>query len=96
VYNIEENDEDDGKNNNDGKKTVVKMENWLDMDNDGKDWVKVDEYIDDGGWGDKGEECGGEPDQIITWGGPVATFRWDNARDVDFKYLSVREIEVPK
>ena len=90
VYNIEENDDDNGK------KTVVKMENWLDMDNDGKDWVKVDEYLDDGGWGDKGEECGGESDQIITWGGPVATFRWDNARDVDFKNLSVREIEVLK
>ncbi|MCC2648433.1 MAG: type domain protein [Nitrososphaeraceae archaeon] len=86
VYNIEQN-----KNNG---KTVVKMENWLDMDNDGKDWIKVDEHLDDGEWGDKGEECGGAPDQIITWGGPVATFRWDNARDVDFKNLSVREIEV--
>ena len=30
--------------------TVVKMESWLDMDNTGKDWVKVDEYLDDGGW----------------------------------------------
>ncbi len=40
VYNIEENDDNDGKNNNDGKKTVVKTENWLDMDNTGKDWVK--------------------------------------------------------
>jgi hypothetical protein len=92
VYNIQQNN----NNDNNGKKTVVKMENWLDMDNDGKDWVNVDEYLDDGGWGDKGEECGGAPDQIITWGGPVATFRWDNARDVDFKNLSVREIEVPK
>ena len=90
VYNIEQN------NTNNGMKTVVKMENWLDKDNDGKDWVKVDEYLDDGEWGHKGEECGGEPDQIITWGGPVATFRWDDARDVDFKNLSVREIEVVK
>ena len=88
VYNIEQ--------NNNNRKTVVKMENWLDIDNDGKDWIKVDEYLDDGGWGDKGEECGGASDQIITWGGPVATFRWDNARDVDFKNLSVREIEVLK
>jgi hypothetical protein len=88
VYNIEQ--------NNNNRNTVVKMENWLDIDNDGKDWIKVDEYLDDGGWGDKGEECGGASDQIITWGGPVATFRWDNARDVDFKNLSVREIEVLK
>jgi hypothetical protein len=28
----------------------------------------------------------------ITWGGPLATFRWDSASDVDFKWLSVREI----
>src|SRR5918995_6857516 len=89
VYNIEQ-------NNNNNRKTVVKMENWLDIDNDGKDWIKVDEYLDDSRWGDKGEECGGASDQIITWGGPVATFRWDNARDVDFKNLSVREIEVPE
>lgn len=88
VYNIEQ--------NNNNPKTVVKMENWLDLDNDGKDWIKIDEYLDDGGWGDKGEECRGASDQIITWGGPVATFRWDNARDVDFKNLSIREIEVMK
>jgi hypothetical protein len=96
VY-IEQNNEDDDDNNNDGKKIFVKVENWLDIDNDGKDWVKVDEYLYDGGWGDKGEECGGgAPDQIITWRGLVATFRWDNARDVDFKNLSVREIEDPE
>lgn len=28
------------------------MENWLDKNNDGKDWVKVDENVDDGGWGE--------------------------------------------
>jgi hypothetical protein len=61
VYNIEQNNED----NNNGKETVVKMENWLDKNNDGKDWVKVDEYLDDGGWGDKGEVCGGAPDQTF-------------------------------
>jgi hypothetical protein len=88
VYNIEQ--------NNNNRMTVVKMENWLDIDNNGKDWIKVNEYLDDGGWGDKGKECRGASDQIITWGGPVATFRWDNARDVDFKNLSVREIEVLK
>jgi len=29
----------------------------------------------------------------ITWGGPIATFRWDSAEDVDFRWLSVREIQ---
>jgi hypothetical protein len=72
---------------------AVKMESWINENNDGKSWVKVDEYIDDGGLGTEGGECGGTEDQIISWGGPVATFRWDEATDVDFKNLSVREID---
>jgi hypothetical protein len=78
--------------------TVVKMEIWVDKNEDGKQdgpRVKVDENIDSGGWGDSGEECGGEPDQIITWGGPIATFRWDGASDVDIKNFSVRGIRPP-
>jgi hypothetical protein len=51
--------------------------------------------LDSGGWGDEGVHCGGDQDQIITWGGPIATFRWDNASDVDFKHFSVREIIGP-
>jgi hypothetical protein len=81
-----------------GGETVVKMEIWVDKNEDGNEdgpWEKVDETIDAGGWGDEGEECGGEPDQIITWGGPIATFRWDGASDVDIKNFSVREIEAP-
>jgi hypothetical protein len=78
--------------------TAVKMEIWVDKNEDGNEdgpWEKVDENIDSGGWGDNGEECGGEPDQIITWGGPIATFRWDGASDVDIKNFSVREIQAP-
>jgi hypothetical protein len=78
--------------------TVVKMEIWVDKNEDGKQdgpWVKVDENTDSGGWGSEGEECGGASDQIITWGGPVATFRWDGASDVDIKNFSVREIQPP-
>ena len=87
MYNIEQNGE-----------TAVKMEIWVDKNEDGNEdgpWEKVDENIDAGGWGDNGEECGGEPDQIITWGGPIATFRWDGASDVDIKNFSVREIAPP-
>jgi hypothetical protein len=58
--------------------------------------IDVDENIDNGGWGSEGSECGGKPDQILTWGGPVATFRWDGATDVDIRNFSVREIRPPQ
>lgn len=73
-------------------KTAVKMENWVDQTGDGN-WAKVFEIVDSGGWGRQGTSCAGAADQIITWGGPVATFRWDSATDVDFKFMSVREID---
>ena len=75
-------------------KTAVKLQTWLDPDND-KDLAKVYEKIDSGGWGNDGAACGGSSDQIITWGGPVATFRWDDANNVDIKWFSVREIKAP-
>ncbi len=84
VYNFVENN-----------KVVVKTELWLDTNNNGN-FVKVDETVDRGGWGTEGTECGGAPDQIISWGGPITTFRWDTATDVDFKNLSVREIVPPQ
>lgn len=83
VYNVQENG-----------KTIVKMENWIDNKNDGN-WVKIYDYKDSGGWGSDATRCGGDPDQIITWGGPISTFRWDSATSVDIKNLSVREIEPP-
>jgi hypothetical protein len=79
-------------NTQEAGKTGVKLEMWLDKDNNNQ-WVKVNERVDNGGWGNNGGECGGDPDQIITWGGPIATFRWDSASDVDIKNFSVREIE---
>ena len=84
VYNFVENN-----------KVVVKTELWLDTNNNGN-FVKVDENVDRGSWGTEGTACGGAPDQIISWGGPITTFRWDTATDVDFKNLSVREIVPPQ
>ena len=80
MYNIVQND-----------KTAVKLELWVDKNNN-NDWIKAIEKIDKGGWGNTGSECVGKPDQIITWGGPIAAFRWDGATDVDMKNFSVREI----
>lgn len=74
--------------------TAVKQELWVDEDGDGHGWKKVNEYLDDGGWeADSDNKCGGSKNQVISWGGPVVTFRWDHAGDVDFKWFSVREID---
>jgi hypothetical protein len=71
------------------------LENWLSTDG-GVTWNKVDSKVDSGGWGSDGDMCdAATPDQKITWGGPIVTFRWDSASDVDFKWLSVREIQPP-
>lgn len=75
-------------------KSVVKLEIWVDSNDDNR-WHKAYQYTDTGGWGDAGQKCGGSPDQIITWGGPLAIFRWDEATDVDIKDFSVREIQPP-
>ena len=48
-----------------------------------------------GHWGEQGEHCDGKLAQIISWGGPIAAFRWDKADGVDIKDFSVREIEPP-
>ena len=80
MYNIVQND-----------KISVKLELWVDKNNNNK-WIKATERVDKGGWGNTDRECGGKPDQIITWGGPIASFRWDGASDVDIKHFSVREI----
>jgi Putative metal-binding motif len=80
MYNIVQND-----------KTAVKLELWVDKNNN-NNWIKAAERIDKGGWGNTGSECGGKPDQIITWGGPIAAFRWDGATNVDINKFSVREI----
>ena len=70
------------------------MEMWIDQTNNNT-WKKVYEYMDVGGWGSTMDKCGGAPDQLITWGSPVATFRWDKTDKVHFRNLSIREIEPP-
>ena len=73
----------------------VVLQNWINENADRVTWKKVAEKVDGGGWGSDGDMCGGTPDQKITWGGPISTFRWDSASNVDFKWLSVREIQPP-
>jgi hypothetical protein len=85
VYNLSENNEE---------KIAVVLQSWINEDADNKSWRKADEFIDAGGWGKEGCRCdASSPDQPVSWGGPIVTFRWDRANDVDFRDLSVREIE---
>jgi hypothetical protein len=83
VYNIEQNGT-----------SYPKLEMWIDRNNNNT-WKKIHEYVDKGGWGSTMNRCGGATDQLITWGSPVVTFRWDNTANVDFRNLSVREIHPP-
>jgi hypothetical protein len=79
----------------------VQIELWLDK-NANNDWgtEPVLTKLDNGGWfikdDDIDNECEGENDEIVKWGGPVAIFRWDNFQDVDFKWASIREIVAPQ
>ena len=72
----------------------VKLEQWIDQDTSNT-WHKVLEFIYNGDWGGGHPNCGGTDHTIITWGGPIAIFRWDNIDDMDIKDFSVREIQDP-
>ncbi|MGE3545710.1 MAG: carbohydrate-binding protein [Kofleriaceae bacterium] len=74
--------------------TAVRVELWADWNADNT-WEKIDEMLDDEGMGDEGGTCGGKSDQPMVWAGPVVTYRWDGATDVDVRDLSVREITPP-
>lgn len=71
----------------------VYMEVWLDKSNNNT-WERVYTFTDSGqsSFGGDGDRCGGKTNQVGTWSGPWATFRWD-VSGVRFKKLSVREIK---
>jgi hypothetical protein len=76
----------------------VQLEQWLDDKSDninslGNNWHRVLQFKDIGNWGGGSPNCGGTPTTIITWGGPIAHFRWDNIDNMDIKNLGIREIQ---
>jgi hypothetical protein len=80
---------------------TVKLEQWVDDSTDninapGNNWHKVLEFVDRGQWGGGHPNCGGTDHTIITWGGPIALFRWDNVDNMDIKNFSIREIQPPQ
>jgi hypothetical protein len=90
VYNLMKNNETGG----------VKLETYIDGSNV-NNWTKVSDIIDSGGWYTKSNNseffsagCGRARDYVIIDGGPNVIFRTDNMV-LDFKNLSVREIQPP-
>jgi hypothetical protein len=74
-------------------KAAVKLEMFLNDNADKVSWRRIYDFTDAGDWGGDASHCGGSVNAApITWGGPISVFRWDNASDVDFKWMSVREI----
>jgi hypothetical protein len=72
------------------KKGVV-LETLIDA-NASNNWQTVFKYSDFGGWGNSGDHCGGDKDQIGLWASPVVSVKWFNASSFLFKWFSVREI----
>ncbi|HXX97448.1 MAG TPA: hypothetical protein VEL11_10080, partial [Candidatus Bathyarchaeia archaeon] len=48
------------------------------------------QFIDNWDWGGGHPNCGGIDHTVITWGGPIAIFRWDDIDDMDIKDFSIR------
>ena len=71
----------------------VYMECWVDKEANNT-WERVYTFTDSGqsNFGGDGDRCDGKTNQVLTWSGPFATFRWDTT-GVRFKKLSVREIK---
>lgn len=80
----------------DGQQQWVKIESWININNDGVTFKKVNETVDKGGWGNAAGECGADRgDEIMTWDNARILFRWDGPK-ILFKDLSVREIDPTK
>lgn len=78
----------------DGREGVL-LTAYVDRLNNGN-WKPITQSVirDMGGWGEDGSECGGRRDQIITWGGPLATFGFHWGSRIKWNKLSVREVDV--
>lgn len=79
-----------------GKDSVV-VEGWANPtpDTNKNNWVMLKRVEDKGGWGDGGDECGGDKDQILTWSSGQFIIKATDL-EMDVKNLSLREIDPTK
>jgi len=77
---------------NDVKSPKVKLEQWMNIDGDGKNWVKINEVTDTRAykWGPKAI-CDGQDYEVGAWAGPRMVYKWYDG-DIDFKWFSCRQI----
>jgi hypothetical protein len=69
----------------------VKLELWVDDEDEENNWKKVTEYVDEGDWEVSGSDCDRSDDDMIE-DGTRGGFRVDDSV-FEFKDLSIREIE---
>ena len=77
---------------NDINNPKVKLEHWMNFNGDGRNWIKVNEVIDNRAyrWGPKAI-CDGQDHEVGAWAGPRMVFKWYDGK-VDFKCFSCRQI----
>jgi hypothetical protein len=65
---------------------------------DDNDWERILCKEDDGNWYIAGQinDCGGENDEQVTWGGPGVIFKLNGLSMVDMNRASIREIMPPE
>jgi len=82
-------------NSDDNQK--VKLETWIDTENQGKGhYKKVHEKIDNGNWGNFEKICGAKKQgSVISWGSPNIVIKTNNVT-FDIYNIEVREIIPPK
>jgi len=77
---------------NDVKSPKIKLEQWMNFNGDGKNWVKINEVIDTRAynWGPKAI-CDGQHYDVGAWPGARMVYKWYDG-DIDFKWFSFRQM----
>jgi Uncharacterized conserved protein len=85
-------------NNPDSPNTQVVLEAWFnpDPDADLNNWIMLKRIIDkpDNGWGNDGDDCGGDRDQVGTWSNAQNRLKTNSTSgSIRFKAVTLREID---
>lgn len=77
-----------------GHDSVI-LEAWgnPDPDDDPTNWIMLKRTEDTGSWGNDGNQCSGNKDQVGTWAGPKFRMKSNGSGTITFKHVSLREID---